>query len=300
MTLYTESILNSISQPICTLKLNADSFGRLDYGNRAFLTQIAHDPISEERDNFIHSYLVDEMDRILVSNELRALSIDRAHTNIVSVSIALRNGNQRSYHLHINFVDSSTASIQLQPFGEVCGSSSAFLNNHEVVVDFLENAPRACHAVDNSGTILWANKAMLNLLGYASHEYIGRKLSEFIASRDIKEFHNNVEIAQQNKGLLSERIALFTSRNGDIRHNIVSANFRYFEDGRYYSRSILRDDTEKIIRERAAVAEKENEVTKSILDLKRTFVRYVSHETRSPLNVVHGSFMIHVINTSDL
>jgi PAS domain-containing protein len=45
--------------------------------------------------------------------------------------------------------------------------------------DFLENAVVGMHWVAADGTILWANKAELNLLGYELGEYVGRKISEF-------------------------------------------------------------------------------------------------------------------------
>ena len=45
--------------------------------------------------------------------------------------------------------------------------------------DFIENAAVALHWVGEDGTILWANKAELQLLGYAREEYVGRNIAEF-------------------------------------------------------------------------------------------------------------------------
>ncbi len=45
--------------------------------------------------------------------------------------------------------------------------------------DFIENAAVALHWVDEDGTILWANKAELQLLGYARAEYVGHNIAEF-------------------------------------------------------------------------------------------------------------------------
>src|SRR5436190_8170687 len=45
--------------------------------------------------------------------------------------------------------------------------------------DFIENVAVPLHWVGPDGTILWANRAELEFLGYAPEEYIGRKITEF-------------------------------------------------------------------------------------------------------------------------
>jgi len=40
-------------------------------------------------------------------------------------------------------------------------------------IDFVENASMGLHQVAADGTIIWANKAELDLLGYEEKEYIG-------------------------------------------------------------------------------------------------------------------------------
>src|SRR4051812_36489963 len=47
--------------------------------------------------------------------------------------------------------------------------------------DFFENGALALHLVGGDGTILHANKAELELLGYEPAEYIGRNVREFHA-----------------------------------------------------------------------------------------------------------------------
>ena len=47
--------------------------------------------------------------------------------------------------------------------------------------DFLENAVVPIHWVAGDGTILWANNAELELLGYKKEEYIGHHIGEFHA-----------------------------------------------------------------------------------------------------------------------
>ena len=45
--------------------------------------------------------------------------------------------------------------------------------------DFFENGAVALHLVGSDGTILKANKAELDLLGYEEHEYVGRQIADF-------------------------------------------------------------------------------------------------------------------------
>ena len=49
----------------------------------------------------------------------------------------------------------------------------------EIFKDFFENGAIAVHIVGSDGTILYANKAELDLLGYEPADYIGRSITEF-------------------------------------------------------------------------------------------------------------------------
>ncbi len=44
---------------------------------------------------------------------------------------------------------------------------------YERLEDFLDNASVGIHLVGNDGTIIYANKTELELLGFSSEEYIG-------------------------------------------------------------------------------------------------------------------------------
>src|SRR5688572_31556761 len=53
------------------------------------------------------------------------------------------------------------------------------------LTDFVENATVGLHWVGPDGTILWANRAELDLLGYTREEYVGRNIAEFHADRPV-------------------------------------------------------------------------------------------------------------------
>src|SRR5687767_803851 len=49
------------------------------------------------------------------------------------------------------------------------------------LADFWEQAALSLHWVGPDGTILWANQAELDLLGYTREEYLGHHIAEFHA-----------------------------------------------------------------------------------------------------------------------
>jgi PAS domain S-box-containing protein len=86
--------------------------------------------------------------------------------------------------------------------------------------DFAETAPVALHWVGADGTILWANQAELDMLGYTREEYIGHNISQFhvdsAALEDIMTRLTRNERLQQYEARLrckdgSERIVLISS-----------------------------------------------------------------------------------------
>jgi PAS domain S-box-containing protein len=54
----------------------------------------------------------------------------------------------------------------------------------EFMLDYLDNANVGLHWVDGEATIIWANKADYEPLGYTKEEWVGHKIMEFHASED--------------------------------------------------------------------------------------------------------------------
>jgi PAS domain S-box-containing protein/excisionase family DNA binding protein len=50
--------------------------------------------------------------------------------------------------------------------------------------NFVENAPIGLVWIDRDGTIVWANQAELDLLGYAREDFLGRRIAEFNVAAD--------------------------------------------------------------------------------------------------------------------
>lgn len=108
--------------------------------------------------------------------------------------------------------------------------------------DFLENAVVAMHWVAADGTILWANKAELALLGYERDEYFGHHIAEFHADGDViddilKRLGRQEELHGCN--------ARLRCKDGSIRHVRVDSNV-YTEHGKFiHTRCFTIDVTDR-------------------------------------------------------
>ena len=104
--------------------------------------------------------------------------------------------------------------------------------------DFVENAVVPLHRVAADGKILWANRAEMQLLGYAPDEYVGHHISEFHADRTVLD----EILACLGRGeQLQERHARLRHKDGSLRDVIIYSN-GYFEDGQFrYTRCFTID-----------------------------------------------------------
>jgi PAS domain S-box-containing protein len=95
--------------------------------------------------------------------------------------------------------------------------------------DFFENAAVALHIVSGEGIILRANKAELDLLGYAPEEYIGHHITEFHADAPvIGDILKRLSCGMQ----LDRYPARVRAKDGSIKHVLITSNSR-FADGKF-------------------------------------------------------------------
>ena len=116
----------------------------------------------------------------------------------------------------------------------------ALRRSEAVLRDFIETSTISLHWVGADGTILWANQAELDLLGYSREDYIGRKISEFHADQPvIKDI-----LACLSRGeTLRDHPARLRHRDGSIRHVLINSSV-LFEDGEFiHTRCFTRDVT---------------------------------------------------------
>jgi PAS domain S-box-containing protein len=119
--------------------------------------------------------------------------------------------------------------------------------------DFFENGSLALHFVGPDGTILRANQAELDLLGYAREEYVGRNIAEFHADPDVIAEILRILSAGER---IRDHPARLRGKDGSIRHVRIDSIVR-FEDGEFiHTRCFTRDVTaEEDVRRAAAKAQ---------------------------------------------
>jgi PAS domain S-box-containing protein len=117
---------------------------------------------------------------------------------------------------------------------------AALRRSEAVLRDFVETSTIGLHWLGADGTILWANQAELDLLGYASGEYVGQNIAEFHADEPVI----NDLLARLNRGeTLRDYPARLRHRDGSIRHVLLNSSV-LFEDGKFvHTRCFTRDVT---------------------------------------------------------
>jgi PAS domain S-box-containing protein len=127
------------------------------------------------------------------------------------------------------------------------------LRGQQLVADFVENGTVGMHWVGPDGTILWANKAELDLLEYSTEEYVGRHIGEFHADRPVID---DILCRLSNNQTLHEYEARPRCKDGSIRHVLINSSV-LCEEGKFvHTRCFTRDVTD---RKRAEEALREGE-----------------------------------------
>jgi PAS domain S-box-containing protein len=156
--------------------------------------------------------------------------------------------------------------------------------SEEILQDFVSNATVGLTWLSEDGTVLWANRAQLSLLGYAQDEFVGRNIAEFhadpgTAARMLARLSRSEELDGYE--------AQLRAKDGGLRHVLINANV-FWENGRFvHARCFTRDITER----RAL----EEELRKRYDDLREAdrrkdeFLAMLAHELRNPLAPVRSA-----------
>lgn len=95
--------------------------------------------------------------------------------------------------------------------------------------DFFENGAIALHLVGQDGTILKANNAELELLGYSAEEYVGQHIAKF---HDDQQTIQDI-LARLTRGeKLDKYPARLRAKDGSIKHVLVTSSVQ-FRDGKF-------------------------------------------------------------------
>ena len=114
--------------------------------------------------------------------------------------------------------------------------------------DFFENGTVGLHLVGKDGTILRANRADFEPLGYTADEYIGRPISQFHADAEtIEDILRRLSAGEK----LDKYPARLRAKDGSIRHVNISSSVCFREGEFVNTRCFTVDVTDKIKAEEA-------------------------------------------------
>jgi PAS domain S-box-containing protein len=109
------------------------------------------------------------------------------------------------------------------------------------LVDFFNNASVGLHWVGRTGTILRANRAELEMLGYSHEEYVGRNIAEFHVDGDL--IRNILARLSAGETVVEQR-AQMRCKDGSVRDVLINSNALRDEHGEFvHSRCFTTDVT---------------------------------------------------------
>lgn len=121
-------------------------------------------------------------------------------------------------------------------------------NQQDPLDDFFENATVGLHLVAADGTIVRANRADFEPLGYSADEYVGRHIAEFHADEDVIDDI----LARLGRGEALDRYrARLRAKDGSIRHVEISSSVNFKSSQFINTRCVTIDVTEQMATELA-------------------------------------------------
>ena len=123
------------------------------------------------------------------------------------------------------------------------------------LADFFDNAPISAHKIGPDGTILWANQAELDLLGYTRDEYIGHHIAEFHQDQDL--IREILDRLYRGENLDNQEVRL-RAKDDSIKLVSISSNVSW-KDGEFAYTRCFTKDLSSLPPTSAAVREREED-----------------------------------------
>ena len=159
--------------------------------------------------------------------------------------------------------------------------------SEQELADFFENATVGLHWVGPDGIILRANRAELNLLGYAADEYVGHHIAEFHADQGVI---GNILRRLTAGEELHDYESRLRCKDGSVRHVLISSNVLWEDDRFVHTRCFTRDITDRKQAEEA-LRESEQETTRA-----REYAEATLRTSPVPLLVLEKDLRVNMAN----
>jgi two-component system, OmpR family, sensor histidine kinase VicK len=109
--------------------------------------------------------------------------------------------------------------------------------------NYAEKCSVCLHAVDENGTILWANDTELNAMGYAPEEYIGRFIGDFHMDEPVL---NDILGKLLRDETVNAYPARLRAKDGSIKYVMINSNVYRQKAGQFeHSRCFTTEIGEK-------------------------------------------------------
>lgn len=184
-------------------------------------------------------------------NAAQMEEICRLHSHVVPAEPYTSLENEEERHREIAVLQQKAQALETE-IAKREMTQAALEKREAELTDFLENAVVSMHWVAADGTILWANKAELALLGYQPHEYIGHHIAEFHADNEV--IDDILERLQRNEELHGRRARL-RCKNGEMRDVRIHSNVCWKQGEFVHTRCFTLDITDALRSERRIAAQ---------------------------------------------
>jgi PAS domain S-box-containing protein len=208
------------------------------------------------------------------------MQICQSHSRVRAAESFLATADPHELHHQAALLQQKAAALEAE-VAKRRQTEQALRQRERELSDFLENAVEGLHQVGPDGTILWANKAELDMLGYEPHEYIGRHIAEFHVDGEV--IQSILEKLCRGE-ILYDQPARLRCRDGSIKHVVIHSNVRR-ENGEFiHTRCFTRDVTERV-RLETELQSKLEQLAES--DRRKSeFLAMLGHELRNPLAAI--------------
>ncbi len=159
-------------------------------------------------------------------------------------------------------------------------AETALRQSERELAEFFDNATVPLHWSGPDGTILRANQAELDMLGYLEEEYIGKPIADFHADQ-----HVICDILARLKAgeKLTEYPARLKCKDGSIKDVLIDSNVLWRNGQFIHTRCFTRDVTQQKLAEQEL---RDNDRRKD------EFLATLAHELRNPLAPIRNSLQI--------